>query len=146
MIDDLKVAISEKDVNKARNILVNEILGTNYPYEVFTDAMDLAEQCSIFEGHNKEKLISDSKLWDEDYLEQLIEGLTKNFSKERFLKAYNVARKLEKNQERNLEESCQVEVSKDYKDFLLLAKVGAVVAGACAIGAALWYLKRKKNE
>lgn len=145
MIDDLKVAISEKDIPKSRNILVSELLGTNYPYEVFTDAMSLAEECNIFDEHNSEELISDPKFWTEDYLVKLVEGLNSNFSKERFLKTYYVTRKLEKDENKNEKETCPVEVSKEYKDFLFLAKAGAAVIGVAAVGLGIWCYKNKKK-
>ena len=40
MIDQLKVAISEKDIDKARRVMVSELLTTDYPHEVFRDAID----------------------------------------------------------------------------------------------------------
>ena len=95
MIDNLKIAISENDIEKARRIMINELIGTNYPHEVFKDAMELAAECNIFEEHDNGKLNQNVKDWDKEYLEKLIAGLGKNFSRERFLTAYYVARKIE---------------------------------------------------
>lgn len=144
MIDDLKVAISENDSKKAREILVNEILGTNYPYEVFTNSIALAEECNIFEEHNNEELVSDPKFWTNEYLAKLLEGLNENFSKERFLKAYYVTRKLEK-EVSNTNGCCCVKGEKDYKDFFKLAKVSAAVVGITAIGIGIWCYNRKRK-
>ena len=57
MIDQLKVAISEKDIDKARRVMVSELLTTDYPHEVFRDAIDLADAYGIFEAHDREKLL-----------------------------------------------------------------------------------------
>ena len=61
MIDQLKVAISEKDIDKARRVMISELLTTDYPHEVFRDAIDLADAYGIFETHDKEKLLSDPR-------------------------------------------------------------------------------------
>ena len=83
MIDQLKVAISEKDIDKARRVMISELLTTDYPHEVFRDAIDLADAYGIFETHDKEKLLSDPKDWTESYFQKLKDGLNNNFSKER---------------------------------------------------------------
>lgn len=145
MIDDLKVAISEGDKAKARSILMKDYLNTSYPYEVIIDGVSLAEEYNIFDPHNNEKLIEDPKKWTEEYFQDLILKLDKNFSKERFMKAYNVKIKLDK--DKSKEENCPVEVSKNYKDFFLMAQVGAALLGAAVVGVGiLCYKKGKKKK
>ena len=146
MIDNLKLAISENDKVKARRLMINELIGNDYPHEVFRDAIDLASECDIFDEHDKGKLISDPKGWSEEYLEKLIAKLEKNFSRERFLTTYYVARKLEKDfKEEDMEEKCAVKVYNKYKDFFFIAQVGAAVLGATALGVGIWLFKRKKK-
>lgn len=146
MIDQLKVAISEKDIDKARRVMISELLTTDYPHEVFRDAIDLADAYGIFETHDKEKLLSDPKDWTESYFQKLKDGLNNNFSKERFMKAYYVARKLEKETGTPKEESCPVSVYDEYKDFFLLAQIGAAVIGAAVVGIGVWLYKRNKKK
>lgn len=146
MIDNLKMAISESDKVKARKIMINELIGTDYPHEVFRDALELANEYNVFDEHDKGRLISDPKEWNEEYLSKLLTGLEKNFSKERFLTTYYVARKLEKDvKEDELEERCAVRVYDKYKDFFFIAKVGAVVASVTAIGVGLLIYNKKKK-
>lgn len=146
MIDQLKVAISEKDVEKARRVMISQLLTTDYPIEVFRDAIDLADAYGVFEAHNKEKLLSDPKDWTESYFNKLKEGLSNNFSKERFMKAYYVARRLEKETNICKDEVCPVSVYDEYKDFFLLAQIGAAVIGAAAVGIGVWLYKRNKKK
>lgn len=145
MIENLKMAISENDLVKARRILKNELLGTDYPYEVFTNAMDLASTYGVFEAHDKEKLKEDPKAWTASYYEELKEKLDKNFSKERFMIAYYIARKLEKG-EVTEEKSAPISVYDEYKDFFLLAQIGAAVVGAAAVGIGVWLYRRNKKK
>ena len=85
--------------------------------------------------------------WTESYFEKLKDGLNNNFSKERFMKAYYVARKLEKETGTpKKEESCPVSVYDEYKDFFLLAQIGAAVIGAAAVGIGVWLYKRNKKK
>lgn len=147
MIDKLKVAISENDVEKARRVMKNELLNTDYPHEVFTDAIELASAYGVFESHDNEKLLADPKEWDEKYLEKLNSGLDKNFSKERFIRAYYATRKIEKNKFNTIQdESCSVSVYDEYKSFHVLAQIGAGVIGAVAVGVGIWLYKRKKRK
>jgi hypothetical protein len=146
MIDDLKVAISEKDIQKARRIMINELIGSNYPHEVFKDAIELANEYEIFEEHNKEKLITKSKEWTEDYLEALIEDLYDNFSRERFMTTYYVARKLENDTKyHEIEKYYSTKFYLKHKDALIIASIGAAVVGASVVGIGLW-LNNKKNK
>lgn len=147
MIDDLKMAISENNKEKARRIMINELIGTDYPHEVFRDAVDLAKEYEIFEEHDKMKLISNPKAWDEEYLHELIRKLEQNFSKERFLTTYYVARKLEKDAKVNdLEEKCAIRVYDKYKNFFIMAEVSAAVIGVAAIGLGVFLYNKKKNK
>lgn len=146
MIGELKVAISEKDLDKARRIMKSELLGTDYPHEVFRDAIDLADAYGVFEVHDKEKLLLDPKDWTLNYFEKLKNTLDENFSKERFMKAYYIARKLEKTSDKSNEDSCSVRVYDEYKDFFLLAQIGAAVVGAAAVGVGIWLYKRNKKR
>lgn len=146
MIDDLKVAISEKDIQKARRIMINELIGSNYPHEVFKDAIELANEYEIFEEHNNEKLITKSKEWTEDYLEALIEDLYDNFSRERFMTTYYVARKLENDTKyHEIEKYYSTKFYQKHKDALIIASIGAAVVGAAAVGIGIW-LNNKKNN
>ena len=146
MIDDLKVAISEKDIQKARRIMINELIGSNYPHEVFKDAIELANEYEIFEEHNQEKLITKSKDWTEDYLEALIEDLYDNFSRERFMTTYYVARKLENDTKyHEIEKYYSTKFYQKHKDALIIASIGAAVVGASVVGIGLW-LNNKKNK
>lgn len=147
MIDNLKIAISENDIEKARRIMINELIGTNYPHEVFKDAMELASECNIFEEHDNGKLTQNVKEWDKEYLEKLITGLGKNFSRERFLTAYYVARKLEQEKkDAEIEDKCTLKVYENYKDKMKLLEIGGAIAGALAIGAGIYYLSKRKNK
>lgn len=149
MIDNLKTAISENDIEKARRILVNELICKDYPYEVYRDAMDLAEECGVFDEHNNMKLSSDPKEWDRDYLNELVDELQDNFSKERFLTAYYVARKIdkyEKKQRRKLDEECDVLVTDSERNYLKVAKVSAIVAGVTALGVGLLLVHKFKKK
>lgn len=147
MIDDLKVAISEKDTLKARRIMINELIGSNYPHEVFKDAIELATEYNIFEEHNKEKLLSNPKAWDLDYLELLKSKLINNFSEERFMTTYYVARKIEKdNKYKDLEKNYSEKSQEKYKDLILAAQIGAAVAGAAAVGIGVWLYNRNKDK
>lgn len=147
MIDDLKVAISEKDTLKARRIMINELIGSNYPHEVFKDAIELATEYNIFEEHNKEKLLSNPKGWDLDYLELLKSKLINNFSEERFMTTYYVARKIEKdNKYKDLEKNYSEKSQEKYKDLILAAQIGAAVAGAAAVGIGVWLYNRNKDK
>ena len=96
MIDDLKLAISEKDLEKARRILKSELLEREYPAELLKDTIDLVSPYDVFEIHNDEKFLPNPKEWTKEYLEKLKEDLDDNFSKERFMRAYYVARTIEK--------------------------------------------------
>lgn len=147
MIDDLKMAISDKDVQKARRIMINELIGSNYPHEVFRDAIELANEYDIFEEHNKEKLNSNPKEWNQDYLELLKNKLFNNFSEERFMTTYYVARKIEKDKRNDkLEKDYSMRSPDKYRDFLLLAEIGAAVVSVAAVGVGIWlYTKSKKK-
>ena len=62
------------------------------------------------------------------------------------MKSYYVARKLEKETGTHKEESCPVSVYDEYKDFFLLAQIGAAVIGAAAVGIGVWLYKRNKKK
>lgn len=146
MIEDLKIAISEKQIDKARRIMINELIGVNYPHEVFKDAIDLASECGIFEDHDNGRLISNPKAWNKEYLESLKNKLENNFSRERFLTTYYVARKLDEDSKLNVpEEKCPIEVYDEYKDFKKIAKIGAVTLGVTAVGIGILLLKSRKK-
>ena len=147
MIDDLKVAISEKDIDKARRIMVKGLIESNYPHEVFKDAMELASEYNIFDVHNKEKFISNPENWNEDYLNKLKEKLMINFSRERFMVTYYVARKLDKeNNDSKDEVKTQLEICDKFKDTVFLSQVGAAVLGAATIGVVAWLIAKRKKK
>ncbi|MGG7177545.1 hypothetical protein ACQPU1_08140 [Clostridium paraputrificum] len=145
MIDELKVAISEKDIEKARRLMKTKLLSTNYPHEVFKDAIDLAITYGVFEEHNNDKLIPDPKKWTNEYLEELIGALDINFSKERFMTTYYISRKLQGSSYK-YDESYKVSVYDEYKDFFLLAQVGAAIIGATAVGIGVWLYRRNRKK
>ena len=146
MIDNLKIAISENDIEKARRIMINELIGTNYPHEVFKDAMELASECNIFEEHDNCKLNQNAKDWNKEYLEKLIAGLGKNFSRERFLTAYYVARKLEQEKkDAEIEDKCTLKIYEKYKDKMKYIEIGGAILGALAVGASVYFLTRKRK-
>lgn len=146
MIDNLKIAISENDIEKARRIMINELIGTNYPHEVFKDAMELAAECNIFEEHDNGKLNQNVKGWNKEYLEKLIAGLGKNFSRERFLTAYYVARKLEQEKkDAEIEDKCTLKIYEKYKDKMKYIEIGGAILGALAVGASVYFLTRKRK-
>ena len=147
MINNLKMAISDNDLERARFIMINELIGSSYPHEVFTDVMNLAVEYNVFEEHNKERLISDPEKWDEEYFLKLKEKLNKNFSKERFMTAYYVSKKLNKDY-RNLkrEEVLDIKVCDKYKDFLVAAQIGAAVTGVIAIGIGVLLYRNNKKK
>lgn len=144
MLDELKVAISENDIPKARRIMKTALLETNYPHEVFKDAMDLASAYSVFEEHDNKKLEKNPKEWNETYFEKVKEDLEENFSKERFVHAYYVARKVLDGIDE--EKSCPIKLYDEYKDFFLLAQIGAAVVGATAVGVGILLYKLRKKK
>lgn len=146
MIDDLKMAISDNNFEKARRILKDELINRNYPKEVFKDALELAVSYGVFEEHDNEKFLLDSKEWTNEYLEELKNGLDNNFSKERFMKAYYVARKLYKADDFNNENSYDVRVYDHYNDFFFLAQLGTAVITAAAVGIGVLLYKRHKKK
>lgn len=147
MLDDLKVAISEKDVQKARKILTEELISTNYPREVFDEAIELADTYEVFDVKDEECLKSDPKEWDMDYLTTILDNLDENFSKEKFMTAYNVARKIEKELEssnRNCVPSIIQRTYEDHKKIFIGAGIGAVAAVVSIIGLGIYINKKKK--
>ncbi|MBD7912403.1 MULTISPECIES: hypothetical protein [Clostridium] len=146
MIENLKMAISDNNLEKARRILRDELINRNYPGEVFKEALDLAESYNVFEEHNNEEFLPDSKKFTKEYLEKLKEGLDSNFSKERFVKAYYVARRLEKANDFIDEDSYDVRVYDHYKDFFFRAQLGTAVATIAAIGIGVLLYKRHKRK
>lgn len=44
------------------------------------------------------------------------------------------------------EETCPISVYAEYKDFFLLAQIGAAVIGATAVGIGIWLYKRNKKS
>ncbi|MDS0524444.1 hypothetical protein NNC19_02060 [Clostridium sp. SHJSY1] len=146
MIDDIKMAISANNLQKARRILKDEFISRDYPREVFKDALDLAESYDVFEEHDNEKFLPDSKDWTNDYLQDLKDALDDNFSKERFMHAYTVARKLDKMNKANKLDSYNISVYDHYKDFVFRAQVGTAIITIAAVGiGALLYKKHKKK-
>ena len=147
MLDNLKIAISEGDIASARKIMISELIGNNYPHEVFRDALDLASEYSVFENHDNGKLVSDPNGWNKEYLDKLISKLEYNFSRERFLTTYYVARKIDKEKIVNdVEEQCAIKVYDKYKDFFLIAQIGAAVVGAAAVGIGVYLFKKKRKN
>ena len=139
MLDNLKMAISEGDIVSARKIMINELIGNNYPHEVFRDAIDLASEYGVFEDHDNG--------WNKEYLNKLISKLECNFSRERFLTTYYVARKIDKEiVVHDVEEKCAIKVYDKYKDFFLMAQIGAAVVGAAAVGIGVYLFKKKRKN
>jgi hypothetical protein len=145
MIDDLKLAISEKNLEKARMILKSELLEREYPSELLKDTIDLASSYDVFEVHNDEKFLPHPKEWTKEYLEELKNDLDNNFSKERFMRAYYVARTVEKLGDADNKKT-SVCIYKQYKDFFRSAKIGAAVVGVAAVGIGLWLYSKNKQE
>lgn len=145
MIDDLKLAISEKDLEKARRILKSELLEREYPPELLKDTIDLVSSYDVFQVHDEEKFLLTTKEWTKEYLEKLKNDLDNNFSKERFMRTYYVARTIEKlaKAEDNTNSIC---VYKQYKDFFRSAKIGAAVVGIAAVGIGLWLYSKNKQK
>lgn len=144
MIDDLKLAISEKDLEKARRILKTQLLEREYPPELLKDTIDLVSSYDVFEIHNEEKFLPNPKEWTEEYLDKLKADLEGNFSKERFMRTYYVARTIEKLGDSN-NKKISICFDKQCKDFFKSAKIEAVVVGVAAVGICLWlYSKHKK--
>jgi len=149
MIDDLKLAISEKNLVKARRILKTELFEREYPPELLKDTIDLVSAYDVFEPHNDEKFLPNPKQWTKEYLEELKSDLDDNFSKERFMRAYYVARTIEKLRGKDTG-TTSVSVYKQYKDFLKSAKIGATVVGVTAgvvvVGISLWIYSKNKQK
>lgn len=142
MIDNLKLAISENDIVKARKILKDELLDKNYPHEIFKDALELASDYNIFEEHDNEILSEEPKEWTPEYLQKLKDGLNINFSKERFVKAYYISRKIN-NSANEKECTSLIKVNKKCRDFLHIVEVGAAITGTLVIGTGLFLLRKK---
>lgn len=144
MIDNLKLAISENDMMKARKILKDELLERNYPHEIFKDALELAVDYDVFEKHDNEILSEEPEKWTQEYLEELKKGLNNNFSKERFVKAYYVSKKI--NNEANSNDKSSDNKKKNGKKIACLAGGIAVVSSIALLvcGAILSNKKIKK--
>ena len=146
MLEDLKMAISEKDIDKSRKIMTEELIGTDYPHEVFKDAIELAETYGIFEENTDDNLKTEPKEWNMEYLQSLLGELTENFSKEKFMTAYYVARKLEK--EIDIQEngrcSCIKKTCKEHKRLLIASAAGAIAAGIIGISIGVYFHKKSK--
>ena len=149
MIDDLKLAISEKNLEKARRILKAQLLEREYPPELLKDTIDLVSSYDVFEVHNEEKFLPNPKEWTKEYLEKLKNDLDGNFSKERFMRAYYVARTIEKLGDKNTGIT-SVSIYNHYKDFLKSAKISATVvgvtAGVVAVGIGVWIYNKNKQK
>lgn len=149
MIDDLKLAISEKNLEKARRILKAELLEREYPPELLKETIDLASSYDVFEVHNEEKFLPIPKEWTKEYLERLKIDLDDNFSKERFMRAYYVARTIEKLGDKG-NGTTSISIYKQYKDFFRSAKIGATVvgvtAGVVAVGIGIWIYSKNKQK
>ena len=145
MIDNLKLAISEKDIAKARKILKDELLEKNYPHEIFKDALEFASDYGVFEDHDNEILSDDPKEWTPEYLQQLKNGLNTNFSKERFIKAYYVSRKIN-NAANEKECTSLIQINKKCINFLRVVEAGAAITGVLAAGAGLYFLRKKLKK
>lgn len=145
MIDNLKLAISENDMIKARKILKDELLEKNYPHEIFKDSLELAVDYNVFQEHDKEILSENPEEWTEEYLSKLKDGLDENFSKERFVKAYYISKKLDSDVNENNSNSLSNLKGKG-KNFLHLAEglAAAVGVGTMVYGAFLLNKKIKK--
>lgn len=135
MLDKLKAAISENNVRNARDILKKEFLEKKYSEETLITAVELAENYNIFDNSDNEKMIKDSSLWNERYFENLKEKLNSNFSKDRFINACHVAKKLRKEKKDNSDMLSNVHLCNEYKDFYSGVKVGACLIGAAAVTA-----------
>lgn len=142
MIDNLKLAISEKDIQKAREILKSELLEKNYPHEIFRDALDLASDYNVFAEHDNENFIDDPEKWTKEYLLKLKNDLNSNFSKERFVKAYYVSKKMAGKEEKK-DKELLITINKRCKNFLFMIETGAAVIGAVTVGAGIYYLRKK---
>jgi len=143
MIDDLKLAISEKDLPKARRILKTELFQREYPPELLKDTIDLVSSYDVFEIHNGEKFLPNPKEWTKEYLEKLKAELEDNFSKERFMRAYYVARTIEKLEDKD----ASLCFYKKYNNLSKSAKVGAAAAaGILAVGIGLWIYSKKNQK
>jgi hypothetical protein len=145
MIDDLKLAISEKDLDKARRILKTELFQREYPPELLKDTIDLVSSYDVFEIHDGEKFLPNPKEWTMEYLEKLKADLDDNFSKERFMRAYYVARTIEKLKDSN-NGNPSISIYKQYKNFSQPVKIGAVAAtGVLVVGIGLLIYKINKK-
>lgn len=126
MLDKLKSAISENNIKNAREILKNEFLEKNYSEETLNTAVELAETYNVFDVSDNEKMVKDVKEWDEHYLNKLKQALNINFSKDRFINAYYVSRKLRNEDNKTLN---NIHLCSEYKDFYSGVKVGALLLG-----------------
>lgn len=153
MLQKFKTAVGEKNLEKARNLLVEEVIDGGYPQEEFKDAIEIASFYNVFENHDGEKFIEDPEKWTEEYYNTMIEGLKGNFSKERFMRTYYISRKLKN---LNCDDNLKIEGmsysdnDKDRSKLFKYAKVGGAVAAATAAAAAVGFGalllgKRKKK-
>lgn len=145
MIDNLKLAISQKDIGKAREILKDELLEKNYPNETFKEALDLASNYEIFDAHDNEVLSDNPDEWTLEYFNKLKFDLESNFSKERFVKAYYVSRKI-KNLIVEDESESSTDVKKKFKNLLVVLETTAAVVGTVTIGAGIYFLTKKLRK
>lgn len=137
------MAISENDIDKCRNILLKEFLTTDYPKEVYEDAINLAETYGVFEEHNNEELVDEKRRWTENYLSWVKDQLNVNFSKERFILVVKMTRDFERTSGHG---NLPIEVSNKYTNFKKIAFVSAIVASISVVAVSAYYLKKVSSN
>ena len=139
MIGRLKKAISKNNIAEAKNIMREMLWWEVYPEIALKKVVDIGNEANIFEKHDGRALIMDENQWTEDYLDILREKLLMNFSEERFVLAYEVAKKLKKENSDKCDcgkEECSIKgCEKKYcKIGKRIVKIGALALGCIAIG------------
>ena len=150
MVGRLKKAIDKNNIVEARHIIREMLWWDVYPEIALKKVVDIANGANVFEKHDGRSLIMEKNQWTEDYLDILREKLLMNFSEERFVLAYEVAKKLKKGDTENYEaenkecsiNGCEKRCCKIGKKVI---KIGVMALGCLAIGLSIFKHNCNKN-
>lgn len=148
MLEELKIAVENKDIEEAKNIMTKMVYKDKCTPVEFKEALDLGSKYNIFEEYNDNQFLLNPKECKEINLNKLKEHLKKNFSKELLAKIYYLRKYMDTITEKN-QVTVNLGSDENYKDFSTYTKLCAiasvVTAGVLVAGA--WKLfRRNKNK